>query len=97
MQVYLQFWNEEGMHKLFISKVEKIHLGRYSYQCEVLFLHKKNSYAEADQLIKCYFVYSTIPDRFLIGKDDTIQKLTSVNRGKHEFAEPTFGQTRENS
>lgn len=73
-KIVYNFGTKKGTYKLFIGKVEQINVGRRSDQCEVLFLPKKSSRIEGDQSTKCYFVYPTIPDRFLIGKDDIIQK-----------------------
>lgn len=84
------FGTKKETQKLFIGKIEQINAGRNSDQCEVLFLHKKSSQTDADTSPNYYFVYQTIPDRFLVGKDDIIQKvfLMSIKRGKHEFGEP---------
>lgn len=79
------YGTRKEVEKQFVAQVEKLKAGRRNDQIKLKFL-KKNTISNYDGQIT-YFTFPTIPDIFLVSKDQILHKvnLKNVNRGRYYF------------
>ncbi len=79
------YGTRKEVEKQFVAQVEKLKAGRRNDQIKLKFL-KKNTMSNYEGQIT-YFTFPTIPDIFLVSKDQILHtvNLKNVNHGRYYF------------